>query len=108
MNIGPMLQALPELLPLPWQPGGFCAVSRVQAHEIVARLAPGAVPPKPGWEVLLREEATRDGFWRTELWLENRADPRNLEWIMGLAPGGHSPLVLKLTWRYDWRRAMGV
>ncbi len=107
MDIGPMLQALPELLPLPWQPGGFCAVSRTQARQIAGRLAPGSRLPKPGWEVLLCEEATRDGFWRTELWLENRADPNNLEWIMGMAPGGRSPLLLTLSWRYDWRRAMG-
>ena len=95
-----------ELLSLPWQPSGYCPVNRRQAHQIVRHLAPGSRLPKPGWEVLLWEETTRDGFWRTELWLENQASPRNLEWIMGMAPGGRSPLVLKLTWRYDWRRSM--
>src|SRR4030042_1524142 len=96
MQIGPMLAALPELLPLSWK-YDRAGVSRVQARKIIRSLAPGAVVPQAGWEICLVAEAAKDGFWVLDIHLVNQASPRNLEFILGMT-SCKSPLYLELRW----------
>lgn len=103
MNIGPMLEALPELLPLPWK-HDTAELSRQRAAALIRRFCPGARIPLPGWELLLVEDgsAGRHAGWRLQLWLVNQAVPNNLEFVMGLGIA-KTPLYLELRWRYNVR-----